>query len=48
MTVANEYKVAGLPTTFLIDQEANVVARAVGARDWNGRAAHALIESLLR
>jgi peroxiredoxin len=48
MAVNNEYRVQALPSTFLIDRNANVVALAVGPRDWDSRAARALIESLLR
>jgi peroxiredoxin len=47
MAVANSYRVQALPTTFIIDREANIVARAVGARNWDSPAAHALIEALL-
>lgn len=48
MTVANQYAVRGLPATFLIDKRGTVVAVAIGPRDWNSKAAHAAIESLLR
>lgn len=48
MTVANEYAVRGLPATFVIDQKGLIVAVAIGPRDWDGKAAHAVIESMLR
>jgi len=48
MAVANEYRVQVLPTSFLIDRDANIAARAVSPRDWGSRAAHPLIELLLR
>lgn len=48
MTVANEYAVRGLPATFLIDGRGMIAAIAIGPRDWDGKAAHAVIEALLR
>lgn len=48
LTVANQYLVRGLPATFLIDRRGAVTAVAIGPRDWDGKAAHAAIESLLR
>ena len=47
-TVANEYAVRGLPATFLIDAKGVIAAIAIGPRDWDGKAAHAVIEALLR
>jgi peroxiredoxin len=47
-TVANQYTVRGLPATFLIDRKGTIAAVAIGPRDWDGKAAHAAIESLLR
>ena len=41
------YGVMGLPTTFLIDRDGRAVSLAVGARDWGGRPARTLIDSLL-
>lgn len=46
--VANQYSVRGLPATFLIDRKGTIAAVAIGARDWDGKSAHAVIESLLR
>jgi hypothetical protein len=48
MAMANEYRVQVLPTSFLIDRDANIAARAVGPRDGDSRAAHPLIELRLR
>lgn len=48
MMVANQYSVRGLPATFLIDRRGTIAAMAIGPRDWDGKAAHAAIESLLR
>jgi peroxiredoxin len=47
-TVANQYSVRALPATFLIDRRGTVAAVAIGPRDWDGKAGHAAIESLLR
>jgi peroxiredoxin len=46
--VANQYAVRGLPATFLVDREGMVAAVAIGPRDWDGKAAHAVIETLLK
>ncbi len=48
MDVAGSYGVVGLPSTFLISRTGSIVAIAVGAREWNGAAAHAMVETLLR
>jgi thiol-disulfide isomerase/thioredoxin len=41
------YGVIGIPTTFLVGRDGRAVAFAVGARDWSGPDARALIEGLL-
>jgi thiol-disulfide isomerase/thioredoxin len=41
------YGVVGLPTTFVIDREGLAVSLAVGPRDWGGRSARTLIDTLL-
>jgi len=46
--VAEKYTVRALPSSFLIDRKGSVVAIALGPRDWDGPAAHAVMESLLR
>jgi peroxiredoxin len=46
--VANLYGVRALPSTFLIDRSGDTVAVALGPREWDGTAAHAVVESLLR
>ena len=48
LEVANRYTVRALPSSFLIDRHGNTVAVALGPRDWDGRAAHEVVESLLR
>ena len=45
--VAQAYGMRALPTTVLIDRVGQVVALALGARDWDSPAAHALAEVLL-
>ncbi len=48
MAVAERYRVRGLPTTFLVDRRGNLVAVAMGPREWDGPAARALVEHLLK
>jgi thiol-disulfide isomerase/thioredoxin len=48
MALADRYGVRALPSSFLVDRKGNVAALALGPREWNGKAAHALIESLLQ
>jgi thiol-disulfide isomerase/thioredoxin len=45
--INTQYGVIGLPTTFLIGRDGRAVAFAVGAREWGGAPARALIEALL-
>ena len=47
MTVAGEYRMAGLPTSILIDRSGAMAAVAAGARDWDSAAAHQVVERLL-
>lgn len=46
--VAGKYTVRALPSSFLIDRKGSVAAIALGPRDWDKPAAHAVIEMLLR
>jgi peroxiredoxin len=48
LEVANRYTVRALPSSFLIDRNGATVAVAMGPRDWDGVAAHAVVESLLK
>jgi peroxiredoxin len=48
MTVANLYTVRALPSTFIIDRQGRLASLAMGPRDWDGPAARALFESMLR
>jgi thiol-disulfide isomerase/thioredoxin len=41
------YGVVGIPTTFVVGRDGRAVAFAVGAREWGGAPARALIEALL-
>jgi peroxiredoxin len=48
LEIANLYTVRGLPTSFLIDRSSWITAVAIGPRDWDSRAAHAVVEVLLK
>lgn len=48
MTLAQKYGVRALPSTFLVDKKGNLAAMAIGPREWDSKAAHALIEFLLK
>lgn len=48
MALAERYGVRALPSSFLVDKKGNLVALALGPREWNGTAAHALVELLLK
>jgi len=48
MDVANRYTVRALPSSFLLDRNGYTVAVAMGPREWDGTAAHAVIEGLLK
>jgi peroxiredoxin len=45
--INSAYGVIGLPTTFLIARDGRAVALAIGPREWNGKAARAIIQALL-
>jgi peroxiredoxin len=46
--VANRYAIRGLPGSFLIDRSGDIVAVAIGPRDWDSRPAHEALEVLLK
>ncbi len=48
LEVANRYAVRGLPGSFLIDRSGDIVAVAIGPRDWDSPVAHAIVEALLK
>jgi thiol-disulfide isomerase/thioredoxin len=45
--ISNEYGIRGIPTTFIIDREGNVIASVVGGRDWNTETIFAALELLI-
>jgi thiol-disulfide isomerase/thioredoxin len=45
--LAHAFGVEGIPTTILIDREGREVGRYLGPADWNGAAAHRLLDRLL-
>jgi cytochrome c biogenesis protein CcmG/thiol:disulfide interchange protein DsbE len=47
-TVFRDYLVAGMPTTYLIGRDGNLLARGVGGRDWTRAEALQLIQELLK
>ena len=48
MVVRERYGVWAVPSTFFIDRAGKRVLFANGAREWDGKAAHAVVESLLK
>ena len=46
--VADLYQLRGLPTTYLINREGQIIAIALGPRAWNSPDAQTFIESLLK
>ena len=48
MAVRETYGVWAVPSTFIIDRKGKRVLFANGPREWDGKAAHALFESLLK
>lgn len=48
MAVRETYGVWAVPSTFIIDRSGKRVLFANGARAWDSKAAHALVESLLK
>jgi thiol-disulfide isomerase/thioredoxin len=45
--ISAEYGIRGIPTTFIIDREGNVIASVVGGRDWNTDEVAAALELLI-
>src|SRR2546427_10389756 len=48
MELANMYRVRALPSSFIVDRERYLAAVALGPRAWDSRAAHSLVEGMLR
>jgi peroxiredoxin len=47
MSVASQYGVRALPSTFIIDRRGDLVALAIGPREWDAKASYAFFESML-
>jgi len=45
--VAREYRVNGIPTTFIVDPDGNIVGSALGPREWGSDDSVALMKSLM-
>jgi thiol-disulfide isomerase/thioredoxin len=45
--ISSIYGIRGIPATFIIDRDGNIVASAVGGRDWNTQAVVAALELLI-
>jgi len=45
--VARSYGIRGIPTTFFLNPEGEIIGKAVGARDWASKESFQLIEELL-
>lgn len=48
LAASNEYGLRALPSSFLVDRSGNIVAVALGPRDWDSSHARAVIEDLLK
>jgi len=46
--VSTDYKVAGIPTTLILNKEGKIVLREVGSRNWATADIIAKIEELLK
>jgi thiol-disulfide isomerase/thioredoxin len=47
-STARTYGVVGLPTSYLIDRDGNVVAREVGPRNWADAVSEGVVKELLK
>ena len=45
--VARAYRIRGTPAHFLIDKTGTIIAYAVGAKNWEDKKNHSLIQYLL-
>ena len=45
--MASDFSILGLPTTIIVDQHSNEVARLIGGADWNSKSAIDLIQYIL-
>jgi hypothetical protein len=47
MRTAQAWRVTGLPATFIVGPQGDVVGMAIGAREWDSAEMRALLENLL-
>lgn len=47
-SVTNDYRVRGLPATYIVDRKGNAIGRAVGDREWDSRESFKLMEEILK
>lgn len=45
--VSKQFKVSGMPASFLINRQHQLIGYVAGARDWDGKSAYQMIEKLL-
>ncbi|MBI2413392.1 MAG: TlpA family protein disulfide reductase [Deltaproteobacteria bacterium] len=45
--VPEKYRAWGVPSTYFIDKEGNIVGKAIGPRDWSSAEVKSLVEALL-
>ena len=45
--VSSKYTTGAIPVTYIIDKRGKAVGKVLGARDWDGEDAHALLTKLL-
>jgi thiol-disulfide isomerase/thioredoxin len=48
MAVAREHGIRWIPVTVVVDRQGVMVARAIGAREWDGKQAVELVQSLVK
>jgi peroxiredoxin len=48
MAVAQEYGIRWIPVTVIVDRQGTIVGRAIGPREWDGKEALELVQSLLK
>jgi peroxiredoxin len=46
--VSHQYRVRGIPATFLLDQQGRIAGTLTGSANWDSQEAHGLIEQLLQ
>ena len=47
-SVGTSFGIRSIPTTFILDKQGGLLGKALGPRDWGGRKATALFETLVR